>query len=72
MKFPMYLTFYAMPGYNISMLESFGFYSEKHLFQGKSRAENDTTYIFWGNETISIQGKVFENFLFCVSVYEMK
>ena len=63
--FPMFLTFFARPGYNISLLRQFGFNSELALFEGKSRLGNDTIQIYWGNNSHTIQGKlnrkVFEN-----------
>ena len=63
--FPMFLTFFARPGYNISLLRQFGFNSELALFEGKSRLRNDTIQIYWGNNSHTIQGKlnrkVFEN-----------
>ena len=57
MEFPMYLTFFASPGYNITTLESFGFASEADLFMGKiKKLENDSRHLYWGNDTDSIQG----------------
>ena len=56
MRFPLLLTFYATPGYDINLLGSFGFHSERQFFAGKMRVEDDTTHINWGNETHSVQG----------------
>ena len=55
--FPMFLTFFARPGYNISRLRRFGFNSELALFMGKNRLRNGTIHIYWGNDTDSIQGE---------------
>ena len=56
--FPMFLTFFARPGYNISLLRQFGFNSELALFEGKSRLRNDTVQIYWGNNSHTIEGEL--------------
>lgn len=59
MEFPMYLTLFATPGYNITTLESFGFASEISLFTGKYNVKNDSIRFLWGNDTDSIEGILF-------------
>ena len=53
----MFLTFFARPGYNISLLRHFGFNSELDLFRGKHALRNDTVHIHWGNASSTIQGE---------------
>ena len=55
--FPMFLTFFARPGYNISLLSHCGFKSEFDLFRGKHIVNNDTVQIYWGNASNTIQGE---------------
>ena len=55
-EFPVYLTFFATPGYDDSLRESYGISEEYNLFRGKEREENGTTHITWGTEDHSIQG----------------
>ena len=52
MEFPVYFSLFATPGYNMPVLDSLGFSSQYSFFWGK----NNITYLYWGNETLTIQG----------------
>ena len=56
----MYFTLQAYPGFNISVLDDFGFMGlgEYGLFLGHiDEIGNKTTQIRWGNKNASVKGK---------------
>ena len=63
MEFPTYLSFQANPGYNISILNQFGFPGEPSFFYGRVEDVNDTTHITWRYENYSVEGSFFVLFI---------
>ena len=57
-KFPMYFSLYLTPGFNMTLLKSFGFESQYEFFMGNTSRENNITNLNWGNKTFSFQGKI--------------
>ena len=55
-EFPVYISLFATPGYNISLLRLFGFLEEFQFFRGNASVENGRTHINWGNGTLSAKG----------------
>ena len=55
-EFPVYISLFATPGYNISLLRLFGFLEEFQFFRGNASVGNGRTHINWGNGTLSAKG----------------
>ena len=53
----MFLSLYALPGYNKSLLKRYGFEEEFTFFKGNRYSNNNTTHISWGNQSYSSKGK---------------
>ena len=58
-ELPVFLTFFASPGYESSLRERYGVYSEYYLFTGQEREENGTTHVswVWGDQNYTVQGQ---------------
>ena len=53
----MFISLFATPGYNMSLLRHFGFEEEYVFFTGQIKIEDNLTHFFWGNETLKAKGK---------------
>ena len=54
----MYFSLQSNPGFNISVLDRFGFkgLGEYGLFLGLIEIGNETTQFRWGNENVTVEG----------------
>ena len=73
LEFPVYFSFYAEPGYNNSLLTSYGFTGEWGLFKGKHQPRPDWIQLEWKYDNLSIKGNLREGFdltvvLLCVQI----
>ena len=64
LEFPCYFSLFAEPGYNNSLLTSYGFTGEWGLFKGKHYPRSDWIQLEWNYNNLSIKGnlgKLFSN-----------
>ena len=54
--FPVFFSFLALPGFNISMLRTFGYGGELEFFSG-FRMERNISELVWETDTESIEGE---------------
>ena len=62
MEFPVFFSLVAEPGYNNSLLTSYGFTGEWGLFKGKHQPRPDWIQLEWKHENLSIKGNLRECF----------
>ena len=55
--FPMFISLFSTPGYDITSLRNFGFKEVMDFFSGKIKITDDTTHFYWGNETFRAEGE---------------
>ena len=61
LEFPVYFSLTAQPGYNSSLLASYGFTGEWGLFKGKHRQQSQWIKLDWKHNNLSIKGSVGED-----------
>ena len=61
LEFPVYFSLTAQPGYNSSLLASYGFTGEWGLFKGKHRQQSQWIKLDWEHNNLSIKGSVGED-----------
>ena len=59
-ELPIFFSFIAHPGFNTTCLESFGFFGDYDIFQGKIIHVNGSTIVIWGDneDELSIQSRL--------------
>ena len=62
LEFPCYFSLFAEPGYNNSLLTSYGFTGEWGLFKGKHQPGPEWIQLEWKHNNLSINGNLREAF----------